>query len=69
MKKPRYDVCTWDGELEKFTPQKGVRCRNLSIHGVRLALKALRGMGYSCHRRREAFNVAFTLVVARLVMR
>ena len=44
MNKPRYDVGTIDPDTGKYTPQRGVRCRNLTIHGLRRALKALRNM-------------------------
>lgn len=53
VNKPRYDVGTWDSDKGDYTPQRGVRCRNLTIHGLRRALKALRGMGYSAHYVRE----------------
>ncbi len=54
MPKPRYDVLTWDGQLGEYTPQRGVRCRNLTLWGLKRALKALRRMGYSAHYRRDA---------------
>lgn len=44
----RYRVFTWD--LQKFTPQKGVRCGPYSLWGLKRALRKLQAMGYECHR-------------------
>jgi hypothetical protein len=44
--KPRYRVTTWDPDLQKFTPQKGLRCGPYYGFGVRKALQELRCMGY-----------------------
>lgn len=52
MKKRRYSVGTWDPNLGAFTPQKGLRCINLSIWQLRRVLRALRNGGYSAHRVR-----------------
>lgn len=46
----RYRVTTWDAERQRFTPQPGVRCGPYTLFGLRLALRALRLMGYGCHR-------------------
>ena len=54
MTKPRYDVETYDINKGDYTPQKGVRCRNLTLWGVRRCLKELRRIGYTCHRFRTA---------------
>jgi hypothetical protein len=48
--KPRYYVTTWDGEKERFTPQKGVRCGPYSLWGLRRALRKLQQTGYPCDR-------------------
>jgi hypothetical protein len=49
-KRPRYRVLTWDIDLQKFTPQKGVRSGPYTLFGLRKALRKLREMGYSAHR-------------------
>lgn len=48
--KPRYRVLTWDVDLQKFTPQIGVRQGPYSLWGLRRAVRKLRDLGYSCHR-------------------
>ncbi len=48
--RPRYYVSTWDGERQKFTPQKGVRTGPYSMFGLRRALRKLRSMGYDVKR-------------------
>ncbi len=48
--KPKYRVLTWDGEKGKFTPQSGVRSGPYTLFGLRKALRALRGCGYSARR-------------------
>lgn len=49
-----YSVTTWDSELQEFTPQDGLMVPALGVDlaGVRAALRELRTLGYSCHRRR-----------------
>lgn len=49
----RYYVTTWDTDLQKFTPQKGVRKGPYTLFGLRKAIRTLRAMGYSAHRRRS----------------
>lgn len=49
-KKPTYEVLTWDMDLQKFTPQWGVRRGPYSQFGLRRALRKLRGMGYDTDR-------------------
>ncbi len=49
----RYSVGTWDPELNCFTPQKGMRCINLTGRQLRRALRELRNGGYSAHRTRQ----------------
>lgn len=48
--KARYDVTTWDGEKQEFTPQKGVRRGPYTLFGLRKALRKLKDMGYGTHR-------------------
>lgn len=50
-----YSVRTWDPELETYTPQVGlsVPSNGLTLHQLRRALKELRGLGYTAHRRRQ----------------
>lgn len=50
MKKPRYEVLTWDSDLQKFTPQKGVRRGPYSLFGLRKPLRQLRLLGYQGDR-------------------
>jgi hypothetical protein len=49
MKKKRYNVLTYDPELETFTPQAGLTMpsQGVDIAGVRCVAKELRDMGYS----------------------
>jgi hypothetical protein len=49
-RKPKYEVLTWDTELQKFTPQVGVRRGPYSLWGLKRALRKLQNMGYPCHR-------------------
>lgn len=49
-RKPKYRVTTWDVDLQRFTPQQGVRCGPYSLFGLRKALNALRRMGYDTSR-------------------
>lgn len=51
MKKPRYEVTTWDMDLQAFTPQRGVQCGPYSKWGLRCALRKLFRMGYEVRRR------------------
>lgn len=50
-----YSVRTWDGDLERYTPQAGLSLpwRGLTIWQLRAALRELRGMGYTAHRYRD----------------
>ncbi|MCH8851120.1 MAG: hypothetical protein IID41_00545 [Planctomycetes bacterium] len=50
MTRRKYYVTTWDTELEKFTPQKGVRTGPHSWRGLRRALRALQELGYPANR-------------------
>ena len=47
----RYYVYTWDMDLQRFTPQSGVRCGPYSLWGLRRALRRLQSMGYDCGRQ------------------
>lgn len=50
-----YSVGTWDADAQAYTPQIGVeKSFNLTIHELRAAMKTLRQLGYSVHRRRDA---------------
>ena len=42
----QYYVKTWDLELERFTPQKGVKVGPYSLFGLRIPLRKLQRMGY-----------------------
>lgn len=46
----RYYVQTWDAELQKFSPQKGIRTGPYSQFGLRKALRKLRDMGYMARK-------------------
>lgn len=55
MKPRTYTVLTWDCATQCYTPHEGLESPSVdvSIHGLRAALKELRSCGYSCHRRRS----------------
>lgn len=48
-----YSVGTWDMEKQAYTPQDGlsVPSFNITLSQLRTALKELRKVGYSAHRR------------------
>lgn len=48
--KTRYFITTWNSDLERFTPQKGVRAGPYSLWGLRKALRALRRVGYPARK-------------------
>jgi retron-type reverse transcriptase len=54
---PTYRVTTWDGERQKFTPQRGVPSRARGRRALRVILRKLRQFGYQCNR-----NDSFVLV-------
>ena len=58
MKRVRYYVETWDYDLQKFTPQKGVRAGPYTLFGLRKALRKLRTFGYDA-RRQDASTLVF----------
>lgn len=45
-----YYVTTWDADLQKFTPQRGVNDGPYSLFGLRKPLRRLRQMGYEIDR-------------------
>lgn len=47
MARTLYDVLTWDTDLQKFTPQTGVRRGPYTLFGTRRALRKLAQMGYA----------------------
>ncbi len=51
-----YSVGTWDTKKQAYTPQRGlsVPSFNITLGQLRVAMKELREMGYSCHRYRAA---------------
>lgn len=51
-----YSIGTWDADRQSYTPQSGltVPSYNINIHQLRQAMRELRAIGYSCHRRRDA---------------
>lgn len=50
---PLYSICTWDTDLQSYTPQIDVPAYNLTIHELRRSMRLLRDRGYSCHRYRD----------------
>ena len=50
----RYSVRTWDSDLQAFTPQTGmtIPSQDVTLWELKAALKELRRMGYTAHRRR-----------------
>lgn len=52
---PLYSVGTWDTERQAYTPQRGlsVPSFNISQRQLIVAVRELKGMGYSAHRRRD----------------
>ena len=48
--KPKYRVLTWDAELQRFTPQLGVKPGPYTRFGLRKPLRKLQTMGYSADR-------------------
>lgn len=46
----RYSILTWDPDLRRYTPQLGVRTPVTGLHGLKVAIRLLRRMGYSCTR-------------------
>lgn len=53
----RYYVTTWDTNLQRFTPQIGVRTGPYSLFGLRRPLRKLRQMGYDIMPRGSAVSV------------
>lgn len=47
---PNYRIRTWDMDLQEYTPQEGVPEIVHGETGLRRALRALQGMGYSGRR-------------------
>lgn len=56
MAEPLYSVGTWDTEKQAYTPQRGltVPSFNITLPQLRQAIRELKRLGYSCHRRRDA---------------
>jgi hypothetical protein len=50
MDDARYEVLTWDMDLQQFTPQQGLPPGPFSLFGLRRALRTLRAMGYGADR-------------------
>ncbi len=63
-RKPKYEVLTWDMDLQKFTPQQGVRRGPYSLWGLKRALRKLQAIGYPCNRN-QADSDPSVLVQAR----
>lgn len=55
---PLYSIGTWDTNKQAYTPQKGlsVPSFNITLSQLRIAMKELKSMGYSCHRIRDSFG-------------
>jgi hypothetical protein len=49
-KKETYRVTTWDMDLQKFTPQEGLKSEPYSKWEIREALRTLKGWGYDVKR-------------------
>lgn len=49
-KKRCYFVSTWDSEIQRFTPQVGVKYGPYTQFGIRKPLRRLREMGYGVGR-------------------
>jgi hypothetical protein len=49
----RYNITTWDITAQSFTADDSIEGVNVTLQGVRRALRTLRNMGYSCHRIRD----------------
>lgn len=50
---PLYSIGTWDIEQQAYTPPVGMEnCVNITRSELKKRILALRGMGYSVHRRR-----------------
>jgi len=55
MKSPAlYSIGTWDSESQEYTTQYGLSVPSVNVPWLTLleVLRQLRGMGYTCHRRR-----------------
>lgn len=68
MPDPRYDVLTWDHELQSWTPHDGldVRSQGVTILGVRRVLRILQREGYGCnYRQHDRFNNDPSVLVDR----
>lgn len=50
-----YSVRTWDTDEQAYTPQVGMSLpwQGLTLWQLKVALRELRDMGYSCHRTRD----------------
>lgn len=49
-----YSVGTWDSEAQAYTPQIGLdKSFHLTLAELRQAVRRLKRLGYSCHRRRN----------------
>jgi len=55
MAEPKYSIGTWDTFRQAYTPQRGlsVPSFNCTLAQLRIAIRELRRIGYSCHRRRD----------------
>ncbi len=55
MSEPLYSVGTWNTDLQRFSPQRGltVPSFNITLHQLRQAMRDLKRLGYSCHRFRD----------------
>jgi len=51
-----YSVGTWDAYWQRYTPQRGltVPSFNITRSQLRVAIRDLRRLGYSAHRRRDS---------------
>ena len=56
MNQPLYSIGTYDWERGRYSPQIGVSVPSYNITRSQLlqAMRELKGMGYTCHRRRDA---------------
>lgn len=56
MSDAKYSIGTWDRERQAYTPQRGlsVPAFGLTIRQLKQAIRDLRRLGYSAHRRRDS---------------
>jgi len=52
---PRYSIGIWDVDVQSYVPFRGSQpAFNVTLRQLRIAMRELRNMQYSVHRRRDA---------------